>query len=110
MCGICYADSPDMPVVSMVDRARMATDQIMDEYANPYSVHNNIYLKHRIDRMNVLSSFQDAIEKREFVVYYPRFLLCKAHGGAALCRIVRQPFVKKHGGSKGTTVLWFKRV
>lgn len=70
VCGIYNIENPDTDILYMIDHARIAYEQIQDEYATPYMVYNqNIKGSFSTD-FDILSNFDKAIEDKEFSVYY----------------------------------------
>ncbi len=69
-CGIYYVDNTDLPVSSMIDRASMAKQSIVDEYIQQYAIYDVGLRKNYVNQAEILVDFQNSIIRDEFKVYY----------------------------------------
>lgn len=68
--GIFYVKDRKIDVGSMCDRAKLAEKFIEDEYANPYAVFEDTMSQNYISRAELIDRVKEAIDKKEFCVYY----------------------------------------
>lgn len=69
-CGIYYIDNPRLPIVGMIDRAKLAKKEIDHESIKPYAVYDQVMSNQYMLKAEVEQSYLSAIENKEFKVYY----------------------------------------
>lgn len=67
--GIYYIDDFSLPIASMVDRAKLAQQHIVDSYTKPYNEYSQSLKQNYIDQAEVLADFKQAIDNEEFELY-----------------------------------------
>ncbi len=69
-CGIYYIEDTNKSIQGMIDCAKLAKDNIVDEYMKPYAIYDDDMKNDYVEQMEVLNRFEDGIKNKEFVVYY----------------------------------------
>ena len=69
-CGICYIDGSCQSVSRVCDRARLASEHVMDGYAQPYAVFEKNMTEAYIDKTTLFSAISQAMEQENLKVYY----------------------------------------
>ena len=69
-CGIFYVEEKPMKISGMIDRAKLATRYITDEYVQPYMVYDHSMQVAYIDKAKLAGELQEGIAKEQFKVYY----------------------------------------
>lgn len=69
-CGIYRLTDANVNVAGMVDRAKLAKDNITDEYIKPYAFFDENSKKHYVDVAFATAEVATAIEEKQFKVYY----------------------------------------
>lgn len=68
--GVYHVDDRNLAITRMIDRAKLALAHIRDESIKPYAIYDNNMQNDYVDQAEVLSEFEEGIEKKEFVVYF----------------------------------------
>lgn len=69
-CGIYNITDDTMDIVSILDHAKIAKENIHDEYTNPYMVFDTTMKDRYIDKSELIYELKDALDNGEFKVYY----------------------------------------
>lgn len=69
-CGIYHIDDFDMSASRIIDRAKLAKTYIVDEFVKPYAIFDKSMRIDYVGKAEFAAEFADAIENREFKVYY----------------------------------------
>ena len=70
LCGVYLIDDKSISVSTMCDYARLAKNNIVDQYLQPYAVFDKSMRRDYILQMEVRGRALEALEKEEFTVYY----------------------------------------
>lgn len=70
LCGIYEIVDKSLPIVGMIDRAKLALYSIDDEFTKPYAVFDENMRRDYMERAQVLADYNEAIKNKEFQVYY----------------------------------------
>lgn len=87
--GIYYIDHPEAEIFTMIDAANHARKTIKDDYLNNVVVYTDQLRQNRTDKISVVATIHDAIDKGEVVAYLqPKFSMAtgKVIGAEALVR------------------------
>ncbi|MCR5670633.1 MAG: bifunctional diguanylate cyclase/phosphodiesterase [Butyrivibrio sp.] len=87
--GIYLANGKEDDPVVMIDRAKMACDEIIKVYDKDYNFYDEGISKRNELRQYVIDNFETAFQQKYFTVYYQkevRALTCKVCGYEALAR------------------------
>lgn len=110
-CGICYIDSNDIPVYKLIDRAKLASTYVNNDYIKPYSIFEQSQLLEYSEKVSLFSSFDKGVRNKDFTVYYQPIIDVSTKqivGAEALARGVTElgtimppsqfiPFLEKSG-------------
>lgn len=69
-CGIYLVHDKTASISGMCDRAKLAKEQIRDEFVKPYAIFDESMRETFVARKELTSEMQQALENREFKVYY----------------------------------------
>jgi len=69
-CGIYLVRDKTASVSGMCDRAKLAKEQIRDDFVKPYAIFDESMRETFVARKELTSEMQQALENREFKVYY----------------------------------------
>lgn len=69
-CGLYYIENSRMAISGMIDRARLAKDYIVNDNVQPYAVYDKSMKNDYINHAEVISQYRDALNKKQFKVYY----------------------------------------
>lgn len=69
-CGVYIIADPSIGVSGMCDRAKLAKESIVDDYAKPYAVYNGGMRDGFVTKKEMTSELQRALSNKEFKVYY----------------------------------------
>lgn len=68
--GLYRIVSPEMPINTMVDKAKVAMETVRDNYIKPYAWYDDSMWDSLVAEQRLSTDFKAAIEERQFQVYY----------------------------------------
>lgn len=89
--GIFRIDDRSMPVNQMCDRALLAIKDLKQKYDRLFDYYNSAQLQALLDEQAIIDTMEEALEQRQFVVYFqPKYNIKenKIYGAEALVRWV----------------------
>lgn len=69
-CGVCIVEDKNAKISGLCDRAKLAADQVHDEYYRPFNVFSENMKEVYIAQSDVMGGLNNALENGEFCVYY----------------------------------------
>lgn len=93
--GVYIIRDRQMPVESMIDRARIAKNSILDNTLKPYAIFDEKMRDEYVDNAEILADFGNAIDKKEFKVFYQPVIEAKTGKVASAEALVRWQHPKK---------------
>ena len=69
-CGIYALEEDDVNVSGMIDRAKLAEESILSDHVLPYAFFDDSMRRSYMDRVELLSEYETALQNEEFKVYY----------------------------------------
>ena len=100
-CGVYLVEDKNMKVSGMCDRAKLAKKYITDEYIQPYAVYDDSMHVAYMDKSEVLSDVNSALDNNEFKVYYQPVYEAKTKKLASAEALVRWVHPKRGVVSPG---------
>ena len=88
-CGIYFTDDKSVSVSSMCDRAKIAKEQIRDDFTKPYAIFDESMQKMFLVKKELTSELSGAISSRQFLVYYQPVFCAKTGALASAEALVR---------------------
>ena len=81
-CGLYRIQDRTTDISIMCDKARVAMENIKDNYVTPYSWYEDKMWDNLMEEHNIINDFSEAISQRQFKVYYQP--LCQAQDGKVI--------------------------